>query len=163
MVNVALENLMYELSGLFLTPVLILILAGFVFAFFQLGVFLMEIWQRNKYAEDFNRGYPIHNYHQNNNINDVDKLELYAFKKLELIALVTRVAPMLGLVATMIPMGPALKALSDGNVQGISENLMIAFSAVILALITASITSWITHKRKGWYAQEVITIKEQMQ
>jgi len=47
------------------------------------------------------------------------------------------VTPMLGLVATMIPMGPALKSLSDGNLADVSNNLTIAFSAVILALIAA--------------------------
>ncbi|QEL64318.1 hypothetical protein OTERR_08420 [Oryzomicrobium terrae] len=51
---------------------------------------------------------------------------------------------MLGLMAsplaTMIPMGPALKSLSDGNLAQVSENLTVAFSAVILALIAASIT-----------------------
>ncbi|WP_223115999.1 hypothetical protein [Oryzomicrobium terrae] len=43
-------------------------------------------------------------------------------------------------LATMIPMGPALKSLSDGNLAQVSENLTVAFSAVILALIAASIT-----------------------
>ena len=54
-------------------------------------------------------------------VTDADSLELVAYKKVETISIVTRVAPMLGLVATMIPIGPALKSLSDGNVQGISE------------------------------------------
>ena len=67
---------------------------------------------------------------------------------------------MLGLVATMIPMGPALKALSNGNIQGISENLIIAFAAVIFALVTASITYWITTVRRGWYAHEIKDILE---
>ena len=33
------------------------------------------------------------------------------------------VAPMLGLVATMIPMGPALKALGDGQLTDVSRSL----------------------------------------
>jgi hypothetical protein len=41
---------------------------------------------------------------------------------------------MLGLVATMIPMGPALKSLSDGNLAQVSQSLMVAFSAVIPGL-----------------------------
>ena len=35
--------------------------------------------------------------------------------------------PMLGLVATMIPMGPALLALTESDAKGIGENLVIAF------------------------------------
>lgn len=153
-----LENFMFEISNLFLTPVLILIVLLFVYSFFQMGIFFVEAYYRRKYASTMLKGYPIYNYHKKNNIVDTDSLELFAFKKIENISIVTRVAPMLGLVATMIPMGPALKSLSDGNIQGISENLMIAFAAVILALITASITYWITTKRKRWYAEEITII-----
>jgi biopolymer transport protein ExbB/TolQ len=50
---------------------------------------------------------------------------------------------MLGLAATMIPMGPALKALGDGELGDVSRSLMVAFSAVILALIAAALaTGW---------------------
>ncbi|MCH9814751.1 MAG: MotA/TolQ/ExbB proton channel family protein [Epsilonproteobacteria bacterium] len=160
---------MYEVSNIFLTPVLILIVLLFVYAFFQIGVFSAEVFTRKKYAALYKRyvkestdkgvkGYPVYNYYVQNGILDTDSLELFAFKKLQNASIVTRVAPMLGLVATMIPMGPALKALSNGNVQGISENLIIAFAAVIFALITASITYWITTKRKAWYAEEITTI-----
>jgi len=66
---------------------------------------------------------------------------------------------MLGLVATMIPMGPALKSLSDGNLAQVSENLTIAFSAVILALIAASITYWVVNVRRRWLAEELLEIE----
>ena len=163
-----LESFMYEVSNLFLTPVLIVIVALFLYSFFQIGVFVMESIQRRKNAGEYQKysnqsvlkelkGYPIYS-HSISHRNDNDALELVAYKKLELISIVTRVAPMLGLVATMIPMGPALKSLSDGNIQGISENLIIAFAAVIFSLITASITYAIASKRKGWYAGEIVDI-----
>lgn len=158
MLTVSLENLMFEISNLFLTPVLIIIFILFLYAFFQVGVFASEVLTRKKHAKDFLKGYPITKYFKETNIKDMDSLELLAYKKLELTSIITRISPMLGLVATMIFMGPALKSLSDGNVQGISENLMIAFAAIILALITASITSLITAKRKGWYAEEIVNI-----
>ncbi|MCY1226743.1 hypothetical protein D9M72_389900 [compost metagenome] len=63
---------------------------------------------------------------------------------------------MLGLVATMIPMGPALKGLSGGNLANVGENLTIAFSAVILALIAASITFWVVNVRRRWLAEELV-------
>jgi biopolymer transport protein ExbB/TolQ len=67
---------------------------------------------------------------------------------------------MLGLVATMIPMGPALKGLSDGNLAQVSQNLMVAFSAVILALIAASITFWVVNVRRRWLAEEIVAIQQ---
>ena len=70
----------------------------------------------------------------------------------------SRVTPLLGLVATMIPMGPALKGLSDGNLAQVSSHLGVAFSAVILALIAAAITFCIAHVRRRWLAEEMLEI-----
>jgi biopolymer transport protein ExbB/TolQ len=66
---------------------------------------------------------------------------------------------MLGLVATMIPMGPALLALTRNDAQGVGENLVVAFSAVILALIAASITFLILTVRRRWALQELRDIE----
>jgi biopolymer transport protein ExbB/TolQ len=41
----------------------------------------------------------------------------------------------------------------------VAHGLMIAFSAVILALIAASITFWIVSVRRRWYAQELTRIE----
>ena len=62
---------------------------------------------------------------------------------------------MLGLVATMIPMGPALLALTRSDAQGVGDNLVVAFSAVILALVSASITFFILTIRRRWLLQEL--------
>ncbi len=150
-----LESLLYEVSNFFLVPVLLLIVILFSYSIFQIGVFFTQVYIRNKYKDTKLKGYPVFNFGRKNKISHSDDMEIFAYKKLERISIITRVAPMLGLVATMIPMGPALKALSSGNVQGISDNLTVAFGAVIFALITASITYWITSVRKRWYAQEI--------
>ena len=63
-----------------------------------------------------------------------------------------------GLVATMIPMRPALKSLADGNLASVSHNLTVAFSAVILALVAASITFYIVSVQRRWLAEEMAWI-----
>ncbi len=65
---------------------------------------------------------------------------------------------MTSLLATMTPMGSALKSLSDGNLAQVSENLTVAFSAVILALIAALITLWAVNVRRRWLAEELLEI-----
>lgn len=80
-------------------------------------------------------------------------------KRLEFARIATRVAPMLGLVATMIPMGPALKALADGQLADVSRSLMMAFSAVILALIAAALSYVVVNVRRRWYAVELVQIE----
>jgi len=62
----------------------------------------------------------------------------------------------------MIPMGPALKSLADGNMQGISENLSIAFAGVIFALVAASLTFVSVSVKKRWLAQDLVVAKERL-
>lgn len=80
-------------------------------------------------------------------------------RRLEWLRITSRSAPMLGLVATMIPMGPALLALTRSDAQGVGDNLVVAFSAVILALISASITFFILTIRRRWLLQELRDIE----
>ena len=89
-----------------------------------------------------------------------DALESLALRRLERVRVATRVAPMLGLVATMIPMGPALKALADGQIADVSRQLMVAFSAVILALIASAITYAVAQVRRRWYASDLLHLQD---
>ncbi|MFT5594871.1 MAG: biopolymer transport protein ExbB/TolQ [Oceanicoccus sp.] len=156
----SIEFFMYRISDLLLAPVLLAILFVFFFGFYSLGQVAMQAWQRRAgQAVKSNRGYELHHYQAIANPHDFDELELFAFKRLEFLKLVTKVAPMLGLIATMIPMGPALKSLADGNVQGISENLSIAFAAVIFALAAASLTFVALSIKKRWLAQDLVDLK----
>jgi len=63
----------------------------------------------------------------------------------------------------MIPMGPALKALGDGQLSEVASNLMLAFSAVILALIATAITYPIAHVRRRWYASDLRRLEQETQ
>jgi len=59
-----------------------------------------------------------------------------------------------------IPSG-TLKALADGHLADVSRNLMVAFSAVILALIAAAVTYWVVNVRRRWYAQDLARLAEE--
>lgn len=165
------EQSMYGLSDLLLAPVLIMIIFVVCYAVFAIGKFSGWYYQRKSNATNYIKqsialpkksikGYPIHNYLVANPKASFEELEVYALKLLENLRLVTRLAPMLGLIATMIPMGPALKSLADGNVQGISENLVVAFAAVIWGLLAASLTFWPATVQKRWLAVELTNINK---
>ena len=153
-----LEVLMYQAGQVFLIPTLAVIAFLFFYAFYALGSFAWQAWQRRGGMRP-GPGYPLLAYARANPRCTDDDLDVAAHKMMETTRIVTRVAPMLGLVATMIPMGPALKSLADGNLANVSHNLTVAFSAVILALITASITFWIVSVRRRWLAEELAWIK----
>jgi hypothetical protein len=147
------ETTMYQLGQFFLLPTLAIIALLFLYAFWVLGEFAVLALQRRKGA-----GRPLLHAFRGSPLLSADELDLLAHKFLEIPRIASRVAPMLGLVATMIPMGPALKSLSDGNLAQVSENLTVAFSAVILALIAASITYWVVNVRRRWLAEELLEI-----
>lgn len=151
------ETAMYDVSQLFLFPVLAAIGVLFVYAFFALGVFLWQALQRRRQDP---AGFELLLARQGDARLSLIELEALAVQRLEFARIATRVAPMLGLVATMIPMGPALKSLADGQLADVSRNLMVAFSAVILALIAASITHWVVNVRRRWYAHDLAIIEK---
>lgn len=142
----ALEITMYELGRLFLMPILVLILVLFGYAFYSLGAFTLEALQRGRRSAPC----PLRRHRQRDANADSEDLELLILHRLEPLRIVSRTAPMLGLVATMIPLGPALLALGDGDLASVGEQLVVAFAAVILALITASITYWVLTVRRRW-------------
>jgi biopolymer transport protein ExbB/TolQ len=159
-----LETLMYQIGQLFLIPTLAAIAILFLYAFFALGAFAMQWWQRRRSPPSFDeatRGYPLIAWARTQRDYSDDDLDIMAHKLLEAPRIATRVAPMLGLVATMIPMGPALRGLSDGNLAQVSDNLTVAFSAVILALIASAITYWIVAVRRRWLAEELAWLAAQ--
>ncbi|AHB48064.1 biopolymer transporter ExbD [Hyphomicrobium nitrativorans NL23] len=149
-----LEQWLYELARLFLMPVLCLILAGLAYAFVALGRFLAEAWQRwrGSYRSRLAA-------FQAANGATSDDLEIWILHDLEWLRIVSRSAPMLGLIATMIPMGPALLALTSNNAKGVGENLVVAFSAVILALLSAAIAFTILTIRRRWLLQDLRAIE----
>ncbi|MGL1956032.1 MAG: MotA/TolQ/ExbB proton channel family protein [Colwellia sp.] len=165
------EGLMAKISTFLMTPVILAIVILLIYAIFILGRFASQYAVRKKNALSYTRqvsqqsasrlaGYPVHNYFIANPQACEDELEVFALKKLETLRIVTRIAPMLGLIATMIPMGPALQAMADGNIQGISENLIIAFAAVIWGLTISTLTFWPASVKKRWCAQELINIRK---
>lgn len=167
------EQTMYQLSDFFMAPVLCLITLLFIYSLFASGQFFSQTLQRRRHYKSFIQllnsrlgkkpdlmlnGYPMASLaNEIPNISQ-DQLDVAALKELEGVRNVSRLAPMLGLIATMIPMGPALKSLADGNIQGISENLIVAFSAVIFGLIIASITFWIASVKKRWMVEELVAL-----
>ena len=169
-----LEELMYQMSDFFMAPVLILLAILFGYSLIALGAFFCQSWQRRQNRSNFFdalegeqsgdlRGYPLVALRRSKPSVSQDELDVAALEDMEGVRMVSRLAPMLGLIATMVPMGPALKSLADGNVQGISENLIVAFSAVIFGLVIASVTFWIASVKKRWLAAELVAISSRIE
>jgi len=146
----SLDLVLFELARLFLWPVSVGVVLSFVYAIIVLGMFGMEYLQR--------RRRPDRPLLLVDRTLSQDQMELAVLKDLEGVRLCSRVAPMLGLIATMIPMGPALVAVASGESQGVAQSLAPAFASVIVALASASITFVVYTVRRRWLMRELVLV-----
>ena len=77
--------------------------------------------------------------------------------------IVARVAPMFGLMGTLIPLGPGLIALGQGDTKTLSDSLLIAFDTTVAGLVTGAISYVISGIRKGWYESYMVALETLME
>lgn len=65
--------------------------------------------------------------------------------------LISKIAPMAGLLGTLIPLGPGIIALGQGDTYTLSESMLTAFDTTIAGLISAAVCLVISTIRKRWY------------
>lgn len=53
--------------------------------------------------------------------------------------LLVKIGPMLGLMGTLIPMGPALVGLATGDISSMASNMQVAFSTTVVGIIIGAI------------------------
>jgi biopolymer transport protein ExbB/TolQ len=85
----------------------------------------------------------------------VENEELILFKKLEKTEIIAKIAPAIGLMGTLIPLGPGLLALGAGDTQSLSVNLIIAFDTTVLAMASAALTFVVSRVRRRWYMKDI--------
>lgn len=75
------------------------------------------------------------------------------------LSFITRISPMLGLMGTLIPLGPALAGLANGNMQVLAGNLIVAFTATVVGLLVSSVAYGIGVARRTWYSRDVTDLE----
>ena len=71
---------------------------------------------------------------------------------LKLTGLVAKLAPMAGLLGTLIPLGPGIIALGHGDTYTLSASLLTAFDTTSAGLLAAGVCLVIHTIRSRWYA-----------
>lgn len=77
--------------------------------------------------------------------------------------LIARLGPMLGLMATLIPLGPGLIALGQGDTKTLADSLLTAFDATVTGLAAAGIAFAVSRLRKRWYEDYTSSLESLME
>lgn len=65
-----------------------------------------------------------------------------------------RLGPMLGLMGTLIPMGQALAALTEGEMQKMANSMIIAFTATVVGLFIAGVSYVLSQYKARWISED---------
>ena len=76
---------------------------------------------------------------------------------------IAKVAPMLGLMGTLIPLGPGIVSIGTGDTSLLSESLLVAFDTTILGLIVGALALFVSAVRKSWYAKYMAAFEAAME
>ncbi len=69
----------------------------------------------------------------------LNDFEMAADKNLGKYKMMAKLGPILGLMGTLIPMGPALAGLGQGDVSSMSWNMQVAFATTVIGLFSGTI------------------------
>lgn len=89
----------------------------------------------------------------------LSEVEGLAARRLERTRMLVRFGPILGLMGTLIPISPALVGLAQGDVQTLSDNLVIAFSTTVVGLLIGGIGYALSTVRERTYARDLSDIE----
>lgn len=85
--------------------------------------------------------------------------EIEADKDLSTSKTLSKIGPMLGLMGTLIPMGPALVGLSTGDIASMAYNMQVAFATTVVGLFAAAIGFITQQVKQRWYLQDMTNLE----
>ncbi|MFT3922079.1 MAG: MotA/TolQ/ExbB proton channel family protein [Myxococcales bacterium] len=83
--------------------------------------------------------------------NDLERVRDMGRVRIERADMLARVGPMLGLVGTLIPLGPGLAALGRGELSELARAVTVAFDTTVLGLLVGMSGFVLGRLRRRWY------------
>lgn len=89
----------------------------------------------------------------------LDQYAQFVDKDLSLPNTLQKMGPMLGLMGTLIPMGPALVGLSTGDIASMAYNMQVAFATTVVGLFAAAIGFVTKQTKSRWYKEDMSNLE----
>lgn len=178
-------KILYWISTGLMVPVIVLLLIFFIRALLLIGTFyssyisklrfnkqLLQVWDelttenvREKlqehqlperhnaaiYLEKALKSIPDET-HFNKILND---FEIVCQKEIAGSQTLAKLGPILGLMGTLIPMGPALVGLASGDISSMASNMQVAFATTVIGLLIGAVGFIILQVKKRWMAADI--------
>lgn len=89
----------------------------------------------------------------------ISEYEIFSDKKLDKPRLLSKFGPILGLMGTLIPMGPALVGLSTGDIGSMAHNMQVAFATTVIGLLIGGIGFLVLQIMRRWFNADVVKLE----
>lgn len=89
----------------------------------------------------------------------LSEFEIEADKDLSTSKMLAKLGPMMGLMGTLIPMGPALAGLASGDIDSMARNMQVAFATTVTGLVSAAIGYVTQQVKQRWYLQDMANLE----
>ena len=129
-------GLMHQITGFLLEPVIWGLLFFIALSVYESGIALAECFGGVKRL---------------GNEKGKNAVIVAGKKRIERADFITRIAPMLGLMGTLIPLGPGLAALGEGELSVLTTAMTIAFDTTVVGLLAGIIGFVLGRMRRRWY------------
>ena len=133
----------HELVPLLLQPVVVALFVCLIVACVDIGVLFGECWKLKRLPA----------------ATEPHALERRAHRRIERADILTRASPMLGLMATLISLGPGLTALSDGDLGQLADAMLTAFDTTVLGIAAGIVRFVIGRLRRRWYDEALSALE----
>ncbi|MFQ3171483.1 MAG: hypothetical protein ACI9DG_001518 [Oleispira sp.] len=129
-------NLMHQITGFLLEPVVWGLLFFIALAVYETGIALGERFGGIQRLSK---------------TSGLVGLRQAGKRRIERADLITRIPPMLGLMGTLIPLGPGLAALGEGELTILTTAMTVAFDTTVIGLLAGIIGFVLGRMRRRWY------------
>jgi biopolymer transport protein ExbB/TolQ len=89
----------------------------------------------------------------------ITEFELKTDRNLALFRTMTRIGPLLGLMGTLIPLGPALVGLASGDISLLARKMEVAFATTVVGLVIGAI-GFLLHQAAQRWAMDDLSLLE---
>ncbi|MBD5241369.1 MAG: MotA/TolQ/ExbB proton channel family protein [Barnesiella sp.] len=182
------SNILYWISTGLLVPVIVLLIYFFIRALILIGAFFSQYMIERKTAvllqEKITNAHPtqiLENIEAlpdsgtaliNKYLKDVasakgnearmqlivSEYEMAAEKNIAGSKILTKMGPILGLMGTLIPMGPALVGLATGDIASMAYNMQVAFATTVVGLVVSAIGFVTQQARERWATRNLVVL-----